>query len=80
MTHRTAMNGIGFTARKKRDFHWAWYLAPIGTVAIVLLSVIVLRAVSPMMPGEGPAPTLAKNAMPIAAKTTVMVPSWAPSR
>ena len=66
------MNGINFTGRKRRDFHWAWHLAPIGTISIVLLSAILLTK-----PGDGPAPRLAQNAMSIAAKTTVVVPALA---
>jgi hypothetical protein len=68
----TAMNESSSTARKERDFHWAWYLVPIGTISVVLLSVIVLRAI---LPGDGLTPTLAKNVMPIAIETTVVVPA-----
>ena len=73
------MNDICFAARKtQRDFHWAWYLVPFGTVAIGLVSAFVLLSgVLLMMPGEGPAPTLAANAMPIAAMTTAAGPALA---
>ena len=65
------MNSIRFAARKTpRDFHWAWYLAPFGTIAIALLTAILV-----MMPGKGPAPTLAATAMPIAAKNTAVGPA-----
>ena len=67
------MNEIRFAARKtQRDFHWAWYLFPFGTVAVCLLTATLV-----MMQGEGPAPTLAVNAMPMAAETTVAGPALA---
>lgn len=67
------MNEIRFAARKTHQgFHGAWHLVPFGTVAIVLLSVILV-----LRPDEGPAPTLAANAMPIAAETTAPGPALA---
>ena len=67
------MNEIRFAARKTlRDFHWAWYLVPFGSIAIAVLSAILV-----MMPGEGPAPPLVATAMPIAAKTTAVGPALA---
>lgn len=48
-----------------------WYLVPFGTVAIVLVSAVVLLSrILSMMPCEGPAPRIAANAVP----TTVVVP------
>ena len=65
------MNSNLFAARNTpRDFHWAWYLAPLGTIAIALLTEILAT-----MLGEGPAPTLAATAMPIAAKNTAVGPA-----
>jgi len=59
------MNEIRFAAREtQREFHWAWYLVPSGSVAIVLLSTILA-----IKPAEAPAPTLAANATLIAAAT-----------
>lgn len=63
----SAMHETRFAARtKQRDFHWAWYLAPLGPVAIVLLGLVLV-----MTPGERPAPTFAANQTPSAAKTAV---------
>ena len=59
------MNETRFSARKtQQDFHWAWYLAPLGPIAIGVLSLFLV-----MTPAEGPAPTLAANATQVAAKT-----------
>lgn len=73
------MNEIHFASRKtQRDFHWAWYLVPgaFGTVAIVLVSAVVLLSrILSMMPCEGPAPRIAANAVP----TTVVVPEPGPA-
>jgi len=59
------MNKTRFAARKTlQDFHWARYLAPLGPIAIGVLSLFLV-----MTPGEGPAPMLAAHATSVAAKT-----------
>ena len=54
-----------------------WYLVPFGTVAIVLVSAVVLLSrILSMMPCEGPAARIAAaNAVP----TTVVVPEPGPA-
>jgi len=67
------MNEIRFDARTtQRDFHWAWYLVPVGSVALVLLSVNLLT-----LPGEGPAPILAANVIQMTSKTIAAAPALA---
>ena len=59
------MNETRFAARKtQRDFHWAWYLAPLGPIAIGVLSLTLAMAAD-----ERPVPTLAANATPVVPET-----------
>jgi len=59
------MNQSRFAARKTpRDFHWAWYLAPLGPIAIGVLSLTFV-----MTADERPAPTLTANATPVVSET-----------
>ncbi len=69
------MNEIRLSARNaQRDFHWAWYLAPCGTAAVVC-AITLLSGILLMTPGKGPALALAANAMPIATEPTDVGPA-----